>query len=515
MLPLLLLLACSGEPTSDPGAQAGEEGAATSEADAARAALPDIVLVAVDTLRADHLGAYGYPRPTSPNIDALAAKGTRFHRAYAQSGWTLTSFTSLMTGLYPHQHRVGRDPYDVSKFGRLPDEVTTLAEVLKARGYRTKAIVSNTFVAPEFKLNQGFDTYDFKGATNDQHRLAPEAVAEALEWLSSSEEPAFLWLHLMEPHLDYMPPETQQGQPVKGTFWTGEVPPAFVERDGIVMNFPPRPDPVTPAAEAALDYVVARYDEEILATDIALGTFFAGLESRPRWDRTHVVFTSDHGEEFWDHGGFEHGHTLYGELTRVPLIAVGPGVEAGGVVTTVVEHVDLFQGLVALAGGERPAGSSGEDLYAIARERPDERGRASLSGNCLYGPPRISLVNDTHRLVLDQHRQAAEAWVVAADGSELLRLEGEAQRQVALPMLAELERRRGTLDPLESVAGPQVPGSETFSQLAALGYLDDLPAEDQPEAMGEDAASEGGGDGEGGGGSSQPEGAAAGTGSAP
>ena len=150
---LLTLLACTGSSMPETTSQEGSSGA---DARPSAGAQPDIVLVVIDPLRADHLSCYGHDRPTSPNIDAIASSGLLFERAYAHSGWTLASFTSLFTGLLPHQHRVGRAPGDASQFGRLAPEVVTLAEAVGAAGYATAAVMNNTFLAPEFGLNQGF-----------------------------------------------------------------------------------------------------------------------------------------------------------------------------------------------------------------------------------------------------------------------------------------------------------------------------------------------------------------------
>ena len=131
---------------------------------------PDIVLVIVDTLRSDHLGCYGYERNTTPNIDAVASEGLQFMRAYAQASWTLPSFVSLWTGLYPHEHRVGRAPDVLDVFGALPPERVTLAEQLQAAGYATGAVINNTFLAPEFGVHQGFGDYMYRGADNTDFR---------------------------------------------------------------------------------------------------------------------------------------------------------------------------------------------------------------------------------------------------------------------------------------------------------------------------------------------------------
>ena len=452
---LLLSLGCTETPLPPPPAVANP-------------VPPDVVLVVIDTLRADRLGAYGGGATTSPSIDQMAAEGLRFDRAYAQSGWTLASFTSLFTGLLPHQHRVGRSPTDPDRFGRLPPARTTLAEVFQAQGYATAAVANNTFLAPEFGLHQGFDSYDWQGARNDAHRSADETVAAALAWLNAQPGPAFVVVHMMEPHLDYLPPD-----------WA-------VAAVG-APEAPQVPTPLTHGAlKAAVDSgtlrtdgvdregILARYDAEIRVADRAVGTLRAGIAARGR--PTLTVLTSDHGEEFWEHGAFEHGHSLHGELVRVPLIATGPGL-AVGTVSTVVQHLDVFQGLVATAGAARPPETQGASVFAVAAAT-DVPDRVAIAENTLYGDPLVSIVDPKHRLVVNQRTQAGTLWAVAADGSELVRLEGPSAETEALRLRGVLARvRGGTLDPVEPELVTSIEDRETFLQLQSLGYLDVDPGE--------------------------------------
>jgi len=434
---------------------------------------PDVVLVVIDTLRADHLSLYGHGRATSPNIDALAQGGTWWHRAYAGSGWTLASFATLLTGQHPFQHRVGRDPANPAKFGRLGEDVTTLPEILGAHGYTSAAFMNNAFLAGEFGLQQGFDRYDWRPSTNQLHRSADEAVADALAWKAEQVGPSFTMIHFMEPHMDYRAPDD-----VRGTFASMEEPRELVAQPG-------KPDPFaqmhaqrfTPTADA-IEYIRARYDEEVFTADRAMGALVDGLRGLPRWSETMVIVTADHGEEFWEHGRFEHGHSLLGELTRVPLVIGGPAAPKHGRIDTVVQHVDLFQGLVGRAGAARLPGTSGEDLFAMVADDPKRDDRAALSENCLYGPPCVSLVDKDTRLAFNMQTGTARVFAVAPDGSELVALEGEEQMVRGSKMVKLLQARRGSLDPVEAVAGPEVPDAATFQQLAALGYLDGISDEE-------------------------------------
>lgn len=425
---------------------------------------PDLVLVVVDTLRADHLGCYGHDRPTSPNIDRIAAQGLLFTRAHAQSGWTLPSFASLFSGQLPHQHRVGRAADDPTRFGALASETTTLAEALTAAGYATGAVVNNTFLSPELGLQQGFESYDWQGATVDAHRSAEETVDAGLAWLDAQTGPAFLVVHLMEPHLDYAPPAWARDQlPVLRR----ENVPETISQDPLKQAVLEGRIQTTGADLAA---VTSLYDAEILTADRAIGRLFSRLQlrERPVW----TAITSDHGEEFWDHGGFEHGHSLHSELVRVPLVLHGPGL-APAVVPTVTQHLDLFQTLVALGGAQRPPESQGADLLAIAAAQPPPS-RVAIAENILYGDPMVSVTTDTLRLVVNQSQRSVGLWRVGAEGGDAQPYQEADAQQQADKLRGLLERvRGGTLAPVEVGPGPRIDDRETFQQLKELGYLDE------------------------------------------
>jgi arylsulfatase A-like enzyme len=450
---LWLLLACaSSKPET------------TSVSSEPGAAPPDIVLVVVDTLRADHLSLYGYARKTTPNLDRLAAQGLWFRRAYSQSGWTLPSFSSILTGLLPHQHRVGRDPEDPSRFGRLPDEVQTLAERLAGAGYNTGAVINNTFLAPEFGLKQGFQSYDWQGADTGDARSATDTVARGLAWLDQQRGPTFLLLHFMEPHLSYDP------GPFAGAFVSAENPPVTVPfrvRGDTMTRWQTRKE--TPPIEVQA-YVQGLYDEEILRVDQSLGELVDGLVARGRLDHTLLAFTADHGEEFWDHGGFEHGHSVFGELTHIPLVLLG-AVPFRGEVDAVVQHIDLARTLVDASRGAQTEGLAGIDLFGIAAGSADVAGRLAISENCLYGPPCLSAVSANHRVVVNQATHRALVLTVNAQGGD-----GPPEpdsEQIETSMLRVVAVVRGSLEPAIIQPGPAILSSDQFQQLKALGYLEE------------------------------------------
>lgn len=298
------------------------------EAEGARS----VILISIDSLRADHLGCYGYGRDTSPRIDRLAAEGTRFARALAPSPWTLPSHASLFTGLYPMTHGIEDNGL------RLRSGAQTLARSLASAGFATQAIVCAPLLRPEFGLDAGFHGYDIDlvGETPEAARaakVAPKVTAKALAWLDRiGERPFFLFLHYWDVHYDYNPPDE----------FAGAFDPDYAgSEDGTSIH--DRTDIVPGMDEADFDHLVALYDGEIRYTDEALGVLFDGIEARGLADRTMIWVVADHGEEFLDHGGTGHTSTCYGEVLEVPMILRVPWLaDAPAVVSEPTGLVDVL-----------------------------------------------------------------------------------------------------------------------------------------------------------------------------
>jgi arylsulfatase A-like enzyme len=424
---------------------------------------PDIVFVVIDTLRADRLAIHGGKRSPLPTVDKIAQEGAWFSRAFAQSGWTLPSFVSMFTGLYPHQHRVGRNPNNEDQFGALPDSATTLAESLKKQGYATGAVINNTFLAPAFGLSQGFDDYDYKGADNSQFRSAQETTQRALSWLEKQQGSSFLVVHYMEAHMNLMPQKEHRGRFTEDGI--APVPIPFGGKDAFDMTQRQR-------KKEEIDYVLGLYDEELWSVELALHSLVEGIKKQERWENTVFVITSDHGEEFWDYGSFEHGHSLMGVLTHIPLVVHGPNLKGLGKISTLVEHVDLYQGLMGIAGAEQVEEVGGTDIFSLMDEQHFGAERWSISENTLYGGPKLSILSPTHRLHFDQKTNVATVWNVNKEGWETGVVPEEDQYTYALPMINVLKAVRGHIGPIDPVAGPDIPDQQVFQQLKSLGYLD-------------------------------------------
>ena len=298
----------------------------------------NLLLISLDTLRPDHLGCYGSPRETSPTIDALAARGVRFADASSAAPWTLPAHATMLTGLYPSHHGVKNND------NKLAAETTTLAEVLAANGFETFAVASTLNVAdPRVEILQGFapehvryvrETLDGPGKKQLLINSGPEVVAAARAFLGKRDpaRPFFLFTHFYDAHTDFTPDAENRARFVAP--YSGRL-------DGSTAQLLALRDRARLGADD-VRHLRELYDAEIRQLDDVLGGFLAELEEQGLLAETLVVLTSDHGEEFYEHGGLLHGRTQYEELLRVPLIFVGPGVPAGQVVAAPVSLVDLM-----------------------------------------------------------------------------------------------------------------------------------------------------------------------------
>ena len=277
---------------------------------------PDLILVSIDTVRADHLGSYGYHRATTPHLDGLAGDGARFREARTTAPWTLPSHASMMTGLYPPAHGVRF--YTSFRFlqsgssARLGQSHLTLAEVLRDAGYETAAYTSTTWLTEGFGVMQGFDVLE----ASIREPSADRIVDQALAWYLREEQtgsPKFLFLHFFDVH-DFRSPPEFEARLVPGDY-RGKL------LEGLVALTSNTFDDLN---EDDLAFAMAKYDAALMYVDSELGRLFSALRAAGRFDETLIIVTSDHGEEFWDHGGSGHGFTLYEEQLRVPLIVKLP-----------------------------------------------------------------------------------------------------------------------------------------------------------------------------------------------
>ncbi len=330
--------------------------------DARVPARPDILLISIDTLRADHLSCYGHPRRTTPFIDRIAAEGVRFSRAYSTTSWTAPALASMLTSSYPTRHGVdqtarGDDP----AWGVIPEDLPSLPELLRQHGYRTYGLTANFSLPAERGFGRGFDRYRCVGAVG-----VDKVREEAAGWLVELSDPApwFFWLHLFDPHAPYEAREP----------WLTRVEPAPAVRHADLDHLPAERIPaLVPGLDAGrLDYLKTLYDSEIRAVDDYLHELF---EAVPRAREALVLIVADHGEEFLEHGGTLHGKTLFEEVVRIPFILRSPDrALAGSVSDRPVSLVDVLPTLVQAAGIPVPAGVAGAALVGPAGlQVPDGR----------------------------------------------------------------------------------------------------------------------------------------------
>jgi arylsulfatase A-like enzyme len=436
---------------------------------------PNVVLIVVDTLRADHLSCYGHTNPT-PVIDGLATDGTRFSHAYAQASWTRPSFGTIFTSLYPSSHRA------IHKSDALPDAVVTLAEVMQGGGYATVGFANNINVAPLFGFQQGFDQYVFLepefffGATEAAAQLtvyntlrlvrerfvsqkkwvenyyqpADVVVKHGLDWLAARDpkRPFFMFLHFMEPHDPYF------------------VHPYNGEAYARVAN--PNPDPAL-----AGKYRDA-YDGAIRFLDAELAKLFADLKAKGLYDDALIVLTADHGEEFHEHGGWWHGTTLYDEQIAVPLIVKAPkGGPTGVVNDAMVSSLDIAPTIIAGAGVAVPKQMVGKPLGLAAgasAPRDHSFAESELEGNALQayrsGGMKVIHANAGNPRGLPEH----QLFDVAKDPGEQKDLIAT-QTEVANKLTADMTAVQSHAESVAVESTGTAIDAASEERLRALGYV--------------------------------------------
>ena len=425
--------------------------------------LPDIVLYVVDTLRADHLGCYGSSVPT-PNFDRLAAAGILFENALSTSSWTKPSTASLLTGLYPSTHGALDRP------DRLPESAFTLAERLRLSGYSTVAVTANANIDPVWGFDQGFELYvrpevpdrDPEGRAT-RHLRAEEVQEVALaEWRrrkAAGEGPLFLYVHVVDPHGPYDPPEWLLEEPR---------PESLVDTNKVQVELNTRRRKATEEVLSAMD---ALYSAEVAYVDRAFGRF---LEALDRSDETIVVLTSDHGEGFHEHGFSSHGMSLFDEELRIPLVFSAPRMLPRGVVirdrVSLVDVVPTLLGLIGQPISDMP----GVDLKEWSREwQPGTRRSRPLIAELDYdGRLWRSLHLESMKLLQNFVSKEDRLFDVEADQGETMNLLAADQAAAERMLLAlEEEHTRLVESRLQGGSGPEELPESVLDNLRALGYV--------------------------------------------
>jgi len=427
---------------------------------------PNVILLLIDALRADHLGAYGYERDTSPNLDALAARGVRFAAAVSPSSATRVSMASIWTGLLPSRHQVA------SRVKALPQRFVTAAELAKRLGYRTAAFCPNPNLDRAFGHDQGWDLYVDRFLQPRQRRGGPDwwrfETAKRIQQLAlrfldeDPEAPFLLWLHYRDVHGPYVPPPKYRGHFRSDT--PRPLDPEEVARRHEYLTLPDDGND--------LNHYIDRYDDEIRYTDEQIGRFLAALERRGLLDHTYIILTADHGEEFLDHGGWNHAESLFEEMLHVPLIIVGPGIEPG-VVERPVSVLSLYATIAGWIGAEAPD-HDGVDLGPLLRGESLDLPTLVYAERARWqGEPQRAVRAGRWKAILDREDAPLRLFDLERDPDEVLDQAGDDpdERDRLVAKLGDFVR-----DVMRGAPAPESAESvdaDLRQRLEALGYVDE------------------------------------------
>jgi arylsulfatase A-like enzyme len=409
----------------------------------------NIVLVSVDTLRADHTGFHGYQRPTTPNMDGLAGRAVVFENAISQSAWTRPAHASMFTGLYPSEHGMIAVGRNVALDPRQP----MIASVLRANGYATAAFTGGGNMSAHFGFDAGFDEFRSPG------RRFENSLADLETWLDSvGERPFFLFVHGYDAHRPYRPlPVDRKAVGVSPT------PPTI----GMKRACRTGRSPVDVADH------LGEYDAAIHRGDRAIGRLLEALEQRGRMDDTVVVVTSDHGEEFLEHGGCFHIRSLHREIVHVPLVYYVPGVDPARVPALVPASVSIAPTILDIVGvGKRLREGPSLAPYIDGRKTPDfdyvvSETFARYRGG-RYGHVR-SLTGERDKVIRRTLDGREEYYDLASDPGET---RPERQSPSARPLLRHLDLWLAAHPPRDALITAERMPIRLRDELLALGYVE-------------------------------------------
>ncbi|MBI3783927.1 MAG: sulfatase [Deltaproteobacteria bacterium] len=427
---------------------------------------PNIVVYVVDTLRADALHCYGNPAVQTPAFDRLAAAGTRFERAYANASWTRASMGSLLTGEYPSTHGA------VGRMDSLRQDMPSLPTLLRQRGYRTAAIIANPNVGRAFGFAKGFD--DFTELYQPQEGVRPilpqeliaagdRVVEAAISWLNENRhKPFFLLVFSIDPHAPYTPPAPYDKR--YDPDYSGSIDGSLKSMLGLGVfgMIPP---------EREIRHLRGLYDGEVAFNDMQFGRLLDTLERLELADESVVIATSDHGEEFYEHGARDHGHSLYEELIRVPLIVRWPHRVEIQTYSQPVQLADLFPTLLRLGSTDAPPVAGRDISPALLGGRPmDSEAYAELD---LETHHFRALIRKTDKVIVAAPQSPPQYFDLLADPHELQPHQAASQGDL-LKRLDDLTRSAQQKRPSEVRASVKLPDAARQA-MEALGYVSATP----------------------------------------
>lgn len=431
---------------------------------------PHVVLITVDTLRADHLSMNGYPRATSPALDAFARSATRFTRATATVPKTCPSMTTIFTGLGAQEHGVRFN------FTTIPAAVPLVAERFRALGYRTAAFVSNPVLRPAAGFARGFGTYRFF----EQGDVVRDVTDAFREWSAADwDTPTFVWIHYLDPHGPYEPPTTVQAQldtfladdlgrdPTRVSLDAERTPEEKARRGSGNKLLGAIPLYQQLGAEDRRSVFVARYDAEIRLVDAAFGEVVDALRARGVFEPSLVLFTADHGESLGEHElWFAHGWFPYQATLHVPFVVKEPGQTRGRTIDALVSHLDVLPTLERFVPGLGAPPGRGHDVFQL----PVERAPILIENSDRYPVKFLGLRTERWKYLVRQNDGAEELYDLDADPHETENLAARETERISVlrTVLANaLRRARSGANDTDTI---ETDDAEALDRIRALGY---------------------------------------------
>ncbi len=419
---------------------------------------PNVILISLDTTRADRLSSYGYSRNTSPNIDKLAAQGVLFENAYSQAPWTLPAMATVHTSLYPTEHGV------IYGNVAIKGNLITLAEYLKNNNYKTMAITTHSFVDSNHGFSQGFDIFDELNHRGNDDISSERISQKAIELISDNKDDKFfLWVHYFDPHAAYINHEEYNyGQNPNGNY------------PDVLKAVPLNNDDYDLNPEF-VQYVNDVYDEEVSFTDRSVGKVIDALSDMGLKEDTVIILTVDHGEELFDRTRFGHGNNTYEELIHVPLIIYDPSQKelAGTRIKHAVETRKIPKTIVEVCGIEN-SHFGGENLFEIAKGDKDSQSYFAFSEGSSTrsdGTIKHAIIGKNWKLIKNLGENSFELYDLENDPGEKINLiESEEPENVTMrnELYSELSGfKKERLVELEKVEFTK----QELEELKALGYL--------------------------------------------
>ena len=421
---------------------------------------PNVIIIGIDTLRADHLGFAEY-KNTAPNIEKLAAQSAVFTNAFSTSSWTLPSFHSILTSLYPSSHGVKYDTH------RISNSTTTFAEIMKRNGYRTAGFICGPYLKSIFGFNQGFDLYDehlssIKQPDSHKDITSEKLTNSAIFWLKKhGNKKFFLFLHYWDPHYDYIPPK-----PFDRIFdpeYTGSIDGTNIQKSSKI-----NPD----MDKRDLDHILALYDGEIMWTDSHIGRLLDYLKVSGLFKNTIIVVTSDHGEEFLDHGDKSHRKTLYNEVIHVPLMFKIPGIDNPAKDKSLVSTVDIMPTVLNALNIKYGIDTDGISLIPIITKKHNQITRTIYSElyHKVMSINLVCIIKDGWKLIYDYYTKESKLYNIDIDMQEknnLININTQQAQDLKDELFDWLNQKKTQQKNVPEV----IFDDETMNHLKSLGYV--------------------------------------------